>query len=141
VTGGAAGDGSWIGPPATGGATIGLTAGFFATDCFFAAFFLTGLQTRLTRFVPFTRTRVQTTFAAFLGLGLTGAFTRLRSVARARARNEATQAARMFDADRAASTARRPSMLDGMAATSTPESTPQRLAAIRAQMSLLADYL
>jgi len=28
-----------------------------------------------------------------------------------------------------------------MAATSTPESTPQRLAAIRAQMSLLADYL
>jgi hypothetical protein len=32
-------------------------------------------------------------------------------------------------------------MLDVMAATSTPESTPQRLAAIRAQMSLLADYL
>jgi hypothetical protein len=32
-------------------------------------------------------------------------------------------------------------MLDGMAATSTPDSTPQRLAAIRAQMSLLADYL
>jgi hypothetical protein len=28
-----------------------------------------------------------------------------------------------------------------MAATPTPESTPQRLAAIRAQMSLLADYL
>jgi hypothetical protein len=28
-----------------------------------------------------------------------------------------------------------------MAATSTPESTPQRLAAIRAQMSLLSDYL
>lgn len=33
------------------------------------------------------------------------------------------------------------SMLDGMAATPTPESTPQRLTAIRAQMSLLADYL
>jgi hypothetical protein len=38
-------------------------------------------------------------------------------------------------------------MVDGrvsstdMAATSTPESIPQRLAAIRAQMSLLADYL
>jgi hypothetical protein len=29
----------------------------------------------------------------------------------------------------------------GMAATPTPEGTPQRLAAIRAQMSLLADYL
>jgi hypothetical protein len=29
----------------------------------------------------------------------------------------------------------------GMAATSTSESTPQRLAAIRAQMSLLSDYL
>jgi len=28
-----------------------------------------------------------------------------------------------------------------MAATSTPEGIPQRLAAIRAQMSLLADYL
>jgi uncharacterized protein (DUF697 family) len=28
-----------------------------------------------------------------------------------------------------------------VAATPTPESTPQRLAAIRAQMSLLADYL
>jgi len=28
-----------------------------------------------------------------------------------------------------------------MAATPTPESIPQRLAAIRAQMSLLADYL
>src|SRR4051794_10341205 len=33
------------------------------------------------------------------------------------------------------------SMLACMAATPTPESTPQRLAAIRAQMSLLADYL
>jgi hypothetical protein len=32
-------------------------------------------------------------------------------------------------------------MLMGMAATSTPESLPQRLAAIRAQMSLLTDYL
>jgi hypothetical protein len=32
-------------------------------------------------------------------------------------------------------------MLAGMAATPVPESTPQRLAAIRAQMSLLADYL
>jgi len=32
-------------------------------------------------------------------------------------------------------------MLEAMAATPTPESTPQRLAAIRAQMSLLADYL
>jgi hypothetical protein len=32
-------------------------------------------------------------------------------------------------------------MLDAMAATSTPESIPQRLAAIRAQMTLLADYL
>jgi hypothetical protein len=32
-------------------------------------------------------------------------------------------------------------MLDVMAGTPTPESTPQRLAAIRAQMSLLADYL
>jgi uncharacterized protein (DUF697 family) len=28
-----------------------------------------------------------------------------------------------------------------VASTPTPESTPQRLAAIRAQMSLLADYL
>ena len=28
-----------------------------------------------------------------------------------------------------------------MAASSTPEGIPQRLAAIRAQMSLLADYL
>jgi hypothetical protein len=28
-----------------------------------------------------------------------------------------------------------------MAATATPEGIPQRLAAIRAQMSLLADYL
>jgi hypothetical protein len=37
--------------------------------------------------------------------------------------------------------ARGVSMLAVMAATSTPESTPQRLAAIRAQMSLLADYL
>jgi hypothetical protein len=33
------------------------------------------------------------------------------------------------------------SMLADMAATPVPESTPQRLAAIRAQMSLLADYL
>jgi hypothetical protein len=32
-------------------------------------------------------------------------------------------------------------MLAGMAATPAPESIPQRLAAIRAQMSLLADYL
>jgi hypothetical protein len=32
-------------------------------------------------------------------------------------------------------------MLACMAATPTPESTPQRLAAIRAQISLLADYL
>jgi DNA-binding GntR family transcriptional regulator len=38
-------------------------------------------------------------------------------------------------------TATRRSMLACMAATPTPESTPQRLAAIRAQMSLLADYL
>jgi hypothetical protein len=30
---------------------------------------------------------------------------------------------------------------DGMAATPSPEGIPQRLAAIRAQMSLLADYL
>jgi len=28
-----------------------------------------------------------------------------------------------------------------MAATTTPDGTPQRLAAIRAQMTLLADYL
>jgi hypothetical protein len=35
----------------------------------------------------------------------------------------------------------RRSILMGMAATPTSESTPQRLAAIRAQMSLLADYL
>jgi len=35
----------------------------------------------------------------------------------------------------------RRSILVAMAATPTPESTPQRLAAIRAQMSLLADYL
>jgi len=34
-----------------------------------------------------------------------------------------------------------PSILGAMAATPTPEGTPQRLAAIRAQMSLLADYL
>jgi hypothetical protein len=33
------------------------------------------------------------------------------------------------------------SILVVVAATPTPESTPQRLAAIRAQMSLLADYL
>jgi hypothetical protein len=32
-------------------------------------------------------------------------------------------------------------ILAPMAATPTPEGTPQRLAAIRAQMSLLADYL
>jgi hypothetical protein len=32
-------------------------------------------------------------------------------------------------------------MLPCMAATSSTESIPQRLAAIRAQMSLLADYL
>jgi len=37
--------------------------------------------------------------------------------------------------------ARGGSMLTCVAATSTPESTPQRLAAIRAQMTLLADYL
>jgi hypothetical protein len=49
----------------------------------------------------------------------------------------------MFDGDRRARkpAARGVSMLAVMAATSTPESTPQRLAAIRAQMSLLADYL
>jgi hypothetical protein len=35
----------------------------------------------------------------------------------------------------------RRSILIRMAATPTPEGTPQRLAAIRAQMSLLADYL
>ena len=33
------------------------------------------------------------------------------------------------------------SILSPMAATPTPEGIPQRLAAIRAQMSLLADYL
>ncbi len=33
------------------------------------------------------------------------------------------------------------SILIAMAATPTPEGIPQRLAAIRAQMSLLADYL
>jgi hypothetical protein len=33
------------------------------------------------------------------------------------------------------------SILSLMAATPTPEGIPQRLAAIRAQMSLLADYL
>jgi hypothetical protein len=32
-------------------------------------------------------------------------------------------------------------MLAVVAATPTPESIPQRLAAIRAQMTLLADYL
>jgi hypothetical protein len=32
-------------------------------------------------------------------------------------------------------------ILATMAATPTPEGIPQRLAAIRAQMSLLADYL
>jgi len=43
---------------------------------------------------------------------------------------------------RRTSTARPPPLYaDRMAAPSTPESTPQRLAAIRAQMSLLADYL
>jgi hypothetical protein len=35
---------------------------------------------------------------------------------------------------------RRGSILGAMAATPTPEGIPQRLAAIRAQMSLLADY-
>jgi hypothetical protein len=35
----------------------------------------------------------------------------------------------------------RPLYPGGMAATPTPEGIPQRLAAIRAQMSLLADYL
>jgi hypothetical protein len=35
----------------------------------------------------------------------------------------------------------RPLYPGAMATTPTPEGTPQRLAAIRAQMSLLADYL
>jgi hypothetical protein len=37
--------------------------------------------------------------------------------------------------------ARARSILAAMAATPNPEGIPQRLAAIRAQMSLLADYL
>jgi hypothetical protein len=35
----------------------------------------------------------------------------------------------------------RPLYAGSMAATTSSESTPQRLAAIRAQMSLLSDYL
>ena len=42
---------------------------------------------------------------------------------------------------RAAEAARQRSILRPMAATATPEGIPQRLAAIRAQMALLADYL
>jgi hypothetical protein len=48
---------------------------------------------------------------------------------------------RRFDGYTNAGTIGRPLYPGVMAATPTPEGTPQRLAAIRAQMSLLADYL
>jgi hypothetical protein len=59
------------------------------------------------------------------------AFTPDSSVDRPRGSTGRRRTRQMFDA----------AYPQGMAAPSTSESTPQRLAAIRAQMSLLSDYL
>jgi hypothetical protein len=114
------------------------TRGFVAAV--FVFFFFLGLQTVFVRWVPLTLTLRQTCLTALRCLDVFEAAT---------CGAIGTGAAMLARAGAALGryTARRPgqratgSILGGMAVSPTPEGIPQRLAAIRAQMSLLADYL